>query len=187
VSTVVTFDAAGLNAAAIKEISKPTPKELHEAAHHIIRTRHPLTAVQSGEINGADWEFDERAERLARHVLDTVRLDDDEPITNAWLMRTKHSHRGTAPAGNVYYRYTIAQGEECKDQYGYHEYLQVSLVIATEASVSVRSEVRENGELVSAIGVGLVGMEYRTRGQLRSLCKALGVDLGEPTRTNGEG
>lgn len=111
----------------------PTPKELLESAQH---------AMDFAECGNTLT--------LARHILATVRADDDEPMSNEWM--------------NVMW-----EPSEC----GLFWWLGLELYVETGTF----------GYTLWHAGIGsrpvILVLDITSRGQFRSLCRALGLTLPE--------
>lgn len=116
----------------------PTPKELLESATNVIMAS---TSSRS-------------ADTIAKHILDNVRVDDDEPVEGEYLESISHLCWPSNPAIR-----------ECKVHY-------YRFVWWKETAGVWRLSL-------SFCGVEMSVSEVATRGQFRTLCRVLGITLPE--------
>lgn len=130
-------------------------KELRQTAAYIVEQRdnHDKFRMVEGDeaFMNADGEPD--AVTFARHILATVREDDDEPVTRDFL----NSHS------------TASFGEALYSRYEFTDNLSVGFV----------AEEYESNRAAWMFGAIKIPVDIKTRGQFRALCKGLGLELKE--------
>lgn len=144
-------------------------EQLNDIAKKVKADRHYLSRSQELDWKDINVLVEENV-KLKAHILSTIHADDDEPVTVDYLVSL-----GFFLLVNTVYRSPLhADYSDCKPRF--------TLRYESQDPVPVYRQAWGRWE----IGVpGLVQsspVQPHNRGQLRSLCKSLGVPLNDPLK-----
>lgn len=140
-----------------------TPKELRTAAELLLHSH------STDKFNDLTPGYEEAADAVAEHVLATARDDDDEAVTVEWISR----YWNWRSDGDGYGYAAKIWGVDQSDDRG----IEPAMQLLYEAESLWIEAYGTGGETLCLMEI----KEFPTRGDVRKLCSALGIELKEPT------